>query len=103
MPPIIINPPSNGSTNGTSYYFNQTNAHGTHSETAVARWKLTVTTLPDNGGTLKTQTAWSYGPIATCQVNNLPANNAYYYGQIVYEKPTGGTWTSMSNRFQSRR
>ena len=101
MPPIVLDPPNNGVTRSQSYYFIPTNAHGIHPATSVTRWKVTVTTQQTNGGTLITQTAWSNQPITACQVNNLPANNLYYYSQIVYEKPTGGTWVSTSNKFQS--
>lgn len=101
MPPLVLDPPNNGVTRSHSYAFIPTNAHGTHPKTSITRWKVTVTTLPDNGGTLITQTAWSTEPITTCPVNNLPANNLYYYGQLVYEKPTGGTWVTASNKFQS--
>lgn len=103
MPPKLLQPPSDGSTQGKSYWFNPTNAHGIHGATTITLWKLTVTTMPDNGGTLKTQTAWSNQPIATCQVNNLPANNLFYYGQVVYQKPgIAGEFSSGSNKFQSR-
>lgn len=78
MPPIVLDPPSNGFTNTASYNFALTNAHGIHPATAVSQWKVTVTTGQSNGGTLITETAWSTQPIATCLVNNLPANNNYY-------------------------
>lgn len=105
MPPIVLDPPNNGATNTRTYYFIPTNAHGLHGLTSIKRWKVTVTTGLNNGGALVTQTAWFLTPIATCPVNNLPANNSYYYGQIVYEKPPasgGGTYVSASNKFQSR-
>jgi hypothetical protein len=102
MPPIVLDPPNNGVTTTRFYNFIPTNAHGIFPATAVTRWKVTVTTGPGGGGTLKTETAWSSEPITTCPVNNLPADNLSYYGQIVYEKPTGGMWTSTSNKFQSR-
>jgi hypothetical protein len=105
MPPIVLDPPNNGFTNTASYNFNPTNAHGIHSATPVARWKVTVTTAQSNGGTLVTQTQWFTTPIASCPVNSLPANNNFYWGQIVYEKPIangGGTFVSNSNQFQSR-
>jgi len=101
MPPIVFDPPNNGVTRSHSYAFIPTNAHGIHPKTTVSRWKVTVTTLTNNGGTLKTQTAWFPDPITTCAVNNLPADNLYYFSQVVYEKPTGGTWVSTSNKFQS--
>jgi hypothetical protein len=102
MPPIVLDPPNNGSTSGASYYFAPVNAHGTHPPTNVSQWKVTVTTAQSNGGTLITETAWSSQPIATCQVNSLPANNNYYWTQIVYQKTTGGQYVSTSNRFQSK-
>ena len=101
MAPKVLDPINDGTTNTSSYSFVPTNAHGIHPTTPVARWKVTVTTGSNNGGTLITQTVWFTTPIATCLVNNLPANNSYYWGQIVYEKPTGGTWVSTSNKFQS--
>jgi len=102
MPPIVLTPANNGFTNSASYNFTPTNAHDIHPAIAVSQWKVTVTTGQSNGGTLITQTPWSTQPIATCLVNNLPANNNYYWAQIVYQKPTGGTWISSSNKFQSR-
>ena len=102
MPPIVLDPPNNGATQSHSYYFIPVNAHGNHLAISVARWKVTVTTGQSNGGTLITQTAWSTQPITTCLLNNLPANNAYYWGQIVYEKPAGGQFVSTSNKFQSQ-
>jgi hypothetical protein len=105
MPPKVLDPAANGYTTTASYYFIPTNAHGIHPATTVSRWKVTVTTGQDGTGTLITQTGWSTGPIGTCQVTNLPANNSYPYTQIVYEKPPaagGGTFTSFSNQFQSR-
>ena len=104
MPPLVLDPPNNGSTTTRSYYFVPTNAHGVHPLTSVKQWKVTVTTDQNNGGTLITQTAWSTAPIATCLVSNLPANKSYPWAQIVYEKTAaagGGTWVSYSNRFQS--
>ncbi len=103
MPPKLLQPPPDGFTQGSSYFFNPTNAHGTHQAVTFTRWKLTVTTAPDNGGTLKTQTGWFTTPIATKQLTSLPANNLFYYGQIVYEKPgIAGEFSSGSNKFQSR-
>lgn len=102
MPPIVLDPPNNGFTNSGSYYFAPTNAHGTHLKTSVTRWKVTVTTGQSNGGTLITETPWSNADIATCLLTGLPANNNYYWGQIVYDKPTSGPWVSSSNKFQSR-
>lgn len=102
MPPMVLSPPNNGFTNTASYNFIPTNAHGTHPATSIRGWKVTVTTQINNGGTLITQTPWSTQPIATCQVNSLPANNTYYWAQIVYEKTSGGMWVSTSNKFQSR-
>jgi hypothetical protein len=102
---MVVDPPSNGFTNTHSYTFKPTNAHGIHKATPIKQWKVTVTTGQNNGGTLITETAWSIQPIASCLVNNLPANNSYYWAQIVYEKPAadgGGTFVSFSNRFQSR-
>jgi len=99
MPPIVLDPPNNGVTTTRFYNFIPTN---TLPRISIARWKVTVTTAQANGGQLITETAWSSQPITTCPVNNLPADNLYYYGQIVYEKKTGGTWTSISNLFQSR-
>jgi hypothetical protein len=101
MPPIVLDPPNNGVTRSSFYNFSNTNAHGIHPAISVTRWKVTVTTGLNNGGTLITQSAWFTTPITTCPVSNLPADNASYYGQIVYEKPTGGTWVSTSNKFQS--
>ena len=99
MPPVILNPPLNGSTQGSNYYFSNTNAHGTHSAVPVTQWKATVTTGQNNGGITKTQTQWSTQPIQTCLVSNLPADNLFYYGQIVYQKPDGSTWVSTSSDF----
>src|SRR2546426_9337256 len=104
MPPIVIDPINNGVTRTRSYNFIPTNAHGNHLAIPITRWKVTVTTGQANGGTLITQTAWYPAPIMTCLLNNLPANNTYYWAQIVYEKPPangGGTWVSTSNKFQS--
>ncbi len=103
MPPMVLNPPNNGSTQGTSYNFNPTNAHGTHPATTVFEWKVTVTTGQSNGGTLIAQTAWASQPIVTCVVTGLPKNNTYCWGQIVYRKTNGGSqWVSTSNKFQSQ-
>lgn len=106
MPPIVLDPINNGTTNTKSYNFVPTNAHGTHGPTSVLQWKVTVTTGQNNGGTLKTETNWFTTPIGTCLVSSLPADNNYYWGQIVYQKTPqagGGTWVSGSNRFQSLR
>jgi len=104
MPPLILYPIHNGSTQGASNNFNPTNEHGNHGLTPITQWKVTVTTGQSNGGTLITGTTWSSQPIAACLVSNLPANNNYYWCQIVYQKPVppGGTWVSTSNKFQSR-
>ena len=107
MPPIVLDPPNNGSTHTTSYYFIPVNGHGTHGPTSIDRWKVTVTTAQVGAGTLKTQTSWITTPITTCPVNNLPADNKYYWSQIVYYKRTStgqvvGPYTSISNKFQSR-
>ncbi|SRR5712692_7329953 len=104
MPPIVLDPINNGTTNTSSYSFVPTNAHGTHPATSVAQWKVTVTTGQSNGGTLITQTAWFPAPIGTCLVSKLPADNNFYWGQVVYQKTPaagGGTWVSNSNQFQS--
>jgi hypothetical protein len=103
MPPLILDPPNNGFTQGASYPFSPVNAHGIHPPTSVALWKVTVTTGQANGGTLKTETAWFSAPIGTCPVNNLPEDNNFYWSQIVYQKTSGGTFVSTSNQFQSRR
>lgn len=104
MPPLVLNPSHNGSTQGSSYNFNPTNAHGLHPATSIVGWKLTVTTQQSNGGTLKTETPWSTTtPIAACPVNNLPADDKYYWTQIIYATSNGGTLVSTSNKFQSRR
>jgi hypothetical protein len=102
MPPLVLDPPNNGVTIGASYSFSPVNAHGIHPATSLAGWRITVTTGQNNGGTLVTQSPWSTGAIATTTVNSLPANNNFYWTQIVYQKTTGGTWISSSNRFQSR-
>lgn len=102
MPPIVLDPPNNGATYGNSYYFVPTNAHANHPLTSVAQWKITVTTAQNNGGSLVTQTNWSNTPIGTCLLSNLPANNGFYYTQIVYQPPTGGTFVSNSNKFRSQ-
>lgn len=102
MPPIVLTPPHNGTTQGTSSYFNPTNAHGLHPPTSLAQWKVTVTTAQSNGGTLITETSWSPQPIGTCQVNSLPANNGYYWTQIVYKTSSGSQYVSSSNKFQSQ-
>ena len=102
MPPIVLDPPHNGATRTASYNFAPTNAHGFHPATSVARWKVTVTTGQSDGGTFITGTDWSTTPITTCLVQNLPANNNYYWGQIVYEKPNGSQYVSTSNKFQSQ-
>lgn len=103
MPPMVLNPPNNGSTQGTSCLFTPTNAHGAHPATSVVRWKMTVTTAQNNGGTLITQTPWSTQPISPCQVTNLPANSTYCWVQIIYDKPSGGPLVSVSNKFKSNR
>lgn len=102
MPPIVIDPPNNGATQTNSYYFINANAHGTHLPISITRWKVTVTTGQSNGGTLITETAWSNAPITGCTLNNLPANNQYYWAQLIYEKTSGGQWVSTSNKFQSQ-
>jgi len=101
MPPRILNPPNDGVTTTQFFNFVPANANGIFPATNVTRWKVTVTTEEDNGGQLMTETAWFSQPITTCPVNNLPADNDSYYGQIIYETPDGSTFTSMSNLFQS--
>jgi hypothetical protein len=101
MPPVVLDPPNNGVTSGSSYSFSNANAHGIHPSTSVAKWKVTVTTGLNNGGTLITETAWSTDPIGSCLVNNLPANSGWYYGQLIYVKPAGDQYVSSSNKFQS--
>jgi hypothetical protein len=102
MPPIVVDPPNNGVTSGASYSFSNANAHGIHPPTSVSRWRVTVTTGLNNGGTLITQTPWYATAIGSCVVDNLPANSSWYYGQLIYEKTTGGQYISSSNKFQSR-
>lgn len=103
MPPIVLIPPHNGSTTGASYNFSPTNAHGIHPfNNGITQWKVTVTTAQSNGGSVVTQTGWVSGPnISTVQMNGLPANNNYYYTQILYQT-SSGQFVSSSNKFQSR-
>jgi hypothetical protein len=101
MPPVVLDPQNNGVTSGNSYSFSNANAHGIHPATSVLQWKVTVTTGLNNGGTLITESGWSNQPIGACILNNLPANNNWYYGQVVYVKTTGGQFVSSCNKFQS--
>jgi len=101
MPPIVLIPAHNGSTTGASYWFSPTNAHGSHPNTNVTQWKVTVTTAGSNGGSLITETNFVGPPISACLVSNLPQNNNYYYTQIVY-RTSNGEFVSSSNKFQSR-
>lgn len=107
MPPKILDPSHDGTTRTESYYFSLTNQHGTHPATPIDRWRVTVTTASDGGGTKKTQTSWSTGAIATCLVTGLPADNLNYWGQIEYYKWSNGQsvgpYNSISVKFQSLR
>jgi len=102
MPPIVLTPQNNGTTTGASYNFNPVNAHGLHPATSVNQWRVTVTTAQSNGGTLKCDTGLQNAPIATIQITNLPADNGFYWTQIVYSN-NNGTYISTSNKFQSLR
>jgi len=105
MPPKVLDPSHDGETRTKSYYFSLTNGHGTHAPTSIDRWRVTVTTKMDGGGTKKTQTSWSTGAIASCVVAGLPADNLSYYGQIEYYKWSNGQsvgpYNSTSVKFKS--
>jgi glycine cleavage system protein P-like pyridoxal-binding family len=103
MPPIITVPAANGATHTTAYNFVPANAHGTHPAISnISQWKVTVTTASSGGGTLKTQTTWKTVPISTCLVTGLPADNGFYYCQVIYRKSDGSTWVGTSNYFRSQ-
>lgn len=105
MPPIVQNPGPGGSTKTSTFLFALANAHNSHPATTTSQWKVTVTTASGNGGTLKTQTIWNSTPIplptSPVSVSGLPADNRWYYCQIVYKKPDGSQWVGTSNQFQS--
>lgn len=103
MAPMVTKPLPGMETTSRTYTFGLTNAHNGLPPTVLNRWKVTVTTSSGGAGTLKTATNWAVQPIPlTCSVTNLPADNGYYYCQIVYEKADGSTWTGHSNGFRSR-
>ena len=101
MPPVIYDPPNLGSTGGGSWIFVNANAHPGHGAVNFTQWKITVTTLPNNNGTLKTETAYDANPIDNKTVTGLPADNKYYYAQIVYDY-NGSTYVGASNKFKSQ-
>lgn len=102
MPPIVYDPANNGNTSGGTYIFVNTNAHGSHKAVSINGWKVTVTTDPLNGGTVIADTGPLAPPIASYNVGGLPADNGWYYAQVVYQKTDGQWYSGASNYFQSR-
>lgn len=105
MPPIISKPTEGGSTKTNTSTFDLKNAHYPHPGTNTTKWKITITTQRDNGGTLKTQTSWNFSAIpSSCSVSGLPADGGTYYCQIVYVKSgSADSWVGTSNKFTSLR
>jgi hypothetical protein len=103
MPPIVTDPYNNGNTTSTNYWFANTNGHNGHGPVGVYQWKVTVTTQANSTGALICDSGWRNGPITSYQFTNLPANNGWYYTQVLYKAVQGGiTRVGVSNYFQSK-
>jgi len=91
MPPRPYTPAEGGSTSGANVTFFWENGHAnpTHSATSTARWRITVTTQRDGGGTTKVDTGWISGLLPTSNsklISGLPANGGTYYWQMRYSR-----------------